>query len=419
MILIGLALCTVDAAGQNTYPWPSTGKVGIGTTAPGYLLDVNSGSTWGTGRFTSGATDTSLFMANTTAGGHNWYMQSSGTGTGSPGGPGSLAFVDNSDANFEPLVLTDTVSYFNGLTFIYNAPNQLTSLNISNNVTTSASFLTFYNSSHVQYNLEEGGPNVSGDGNQTSAHENTLFITTPTNSKGVFFTPFVVNENGDVGLGGVPMYNGNASGTITGAAMVVSTALGNRVGIGTSNPSQTLEVNGTAQFDGTLQGNSGPVQIGTTGISFGGTAQTTAWTGVLCGGDYAESVDVTGDRTSYKPGDVLVIDPATPGKFLKSDEPYSTLVTGVYSTDPGVIGRRQKTPKSADEVPMAMIGIVPTRVSAENGEIHPGDLLVTASTMGYAMRGTDRSRMLGAVIGKALGNLESGSGVIEVAVTLQ
>jgi hypothetical protein len=58
-------------------------------------------------------------------------------------------------------------------------------------------------------------------------------------------------------------------------------------------------------------------------------------------------------------------------------------------------------------------------VSAENGAIRPGDLLVTASKLGYAMKGTDRGKMLGAVIGKALGNLDSGTGVIEVVVTLQ
>jgi hypothetical protein len=35
------------------------------------------------------------------------------------------------------------------------------------------------------------------------------------------------------------------------------------------------------------------------------------------------------------------------------------------------------------------------------------------------MKGTDRSRMLGTVIGKAMGKLDSGTGVIEVLVTLQ
>jgi hypothetical protein len=68
---------------------------------------------------------------------------------------------------------------------------------------------------------------------------------------------------------------------------------------------------------------------------------------------------------------------------------------------------------------MAMVGRVPTKVSAENGPIKPGDLLVTSATLGYAMKGTDRSQMLGAIVGKALGSLESGMGVVEVLVTLQ
>ena len=182
------------------------------------------------------------------------------------------------------------------------------------------------------------------------------------------------------------------------------------LGIGTTTPSAVLEVDGNVK----LTSNSGA------SITFqDGTIQSTAYTGVSCGGDFAESVDVTGDRTKYGPGDVLVIDPDHPGNFLKSVEPYSTAVTGIYSTRPGSVGRRQLTPQSSEEVPMAMIGIVPTKVTAENGPIHAGDLLVTSSMIGYAMRGTDRSRLTGAVIGKALGNLNTGTGVIEMVVTLQ
>lgn len=95
------------------------------------------------------------------------------------------------------------------------------------------------------------------------------------------------------------------------------------------------------------------------------------------------------------------------------------MVAGVFATKPGVIGRREKLVKGADEIPMAMVGIVPTKVSAENGAIRQGDLLVTASTGGYAMKGTDRSRLVGAVIGKAMGSIDAGTGIIEVLVTLQ
>jgi hypothetical protein len=185
---------------------------------------------------------------------------------------------------------------------------------------------------------------------------------------------------------------------------------GGSVGIGTTSPGASLEVNGNVK----LTANSGA------SITFAdGTTQSTAYTGVLCGGDFAESVDVTGRKSEYEPGDVMIADPNYPGKFRKSAEPYSTAVLGVYSTKPGALGRRQTTPRDLNEVPMAMIGIVPTKVSTENGPIRPGDVLVSSSTPGYAMKGTDRNRLTGAVIGKALGRLESGSGVIEVGVTLQ
>lgn len=187
------------------------------------------------------------------------------------------------------------------------------------------------------------------------------------------------------------------------------------VGIGTTAPSQTLEVNGTAQVDGALN-------VSTSGIVFpnGGGTQTAAWTGVLCGGDYAESVDMSGRRTSYEPGDVMVVDPSAPGNFVKASKPYSTLVAGIYSTKSGAVGKRSTDPvRLKKKIPMAMIGIVPTKVSAENGAVGPGDLLITSSTHGYAMKETDRARMTGAIVGKALGSVQSGTGMIEVLVTLQ
>jgi hypothetical protein len=204
--------------------------------------------------------------------------------------------------------------------------------------------------------------------------------------------------------------SGNTFGTNFLQRMIIDTT-GN-VGIGTTTPGAKLEVDGNLQ----LTAGSGA------SLKFqDGTTQSTAWTGTTCGGDYAESVDVSGDRTHYEPGDVIVIDPSAPGKFLKSMEPYSTLVSGIYSTKPGLVGRRQAgDPKSSTtEIPMAMVGIVPTKVSAENGPIRTGDLLVASAMMGHAMKGTDRSMLTGAVIGKALGNLDFGTGVIEVLVTLQ
>ena len=139
------------------------------------------------------------------------------------------------------------------------------------------------------------------------------------------------------------------------------------------------------------------------------------------GADFAESFAVKGSRASYAPGDVLTIDDSSNRQVKLAQEPYSTLVAGIYSTKPGVLASPHDLngKVSAADVPMAVVGVVPTKVSAENGAIHRGDLLVTSSTPGYAMKGTDRARMVGAVVGKALEPLASDKGVIQVLVTLQ
>jgi hypothetical protein len=57
------------------------------------------------------------------------------------------------------------------------------------------------------------------------------------------------------------------------------------------------------------------------------------------------------------------------------------------------------------------------KVDASYGAIQPGDLLVSSDTPGHAMKAQDAK--VGTVIGKALGSLDSGTGVIPVLITLQ
>ena len=139
------------------------------------------------------------------------------------------------------------------------------------------------------------------------------------------------------------------------------------------------------------------------------------------GADFAESMVVSGDRSKYAPGDLLVIDPKKSRQLELAQHAYSTLVAGIYSTKPGMLGSTRAADASAPvgEVPLAVVGVVPCKVTAENGAIHVGDLLVTSSTPGRAMKGTDRSKMLGAVVGKALEPLSGAEGTIQVLVTLQ
>jgi hypothetical protein len=139
------------------------------------------------------------------------------------------------------------------------------------------------------------------------------------------------------------------------------------------------------------------------------------------GADFAESISTIPPRAEYEPGDVLVIATDSDRKFSLSSTPYSTLVAGIYSTKPGVVAtsHRSEDPKLAGEIPMAIVGIVPCKVTTENGPIARGDLLVTSSTPGYAMRGTDKDKLPGAILGKALQSLAQGKGKIEVLVTLR
>jgi hypothetical protein len=139
------------------------------------------------------------------------------------------------------------------------------------------------------------------------------------------------------------------------------------------------------------------------------------------GADFAESMTVSGQRSRYEPGDVVVIQRDASRRVALSAEPYSTLVAGIYSTKPGVLAAPYSIEEShtATDIPLAVVGVVPCKVTASNGSILAGDLLVTSETPGYAMKGTDRGRMLGAVVGKALEPLASGVGLIQVLVTLQ
>lgn len=229
---------------------------------------------------------------------------------------------------------------------------------------------------------------------------------------------FVSNRGGG-DTGGFRFYDYTNSGQTN--PLVTMTGQGD-VGIGTTTPGIVAHSHGQA---GPVLEIAGSVVIrGSLLFGYGsGQPQSEAFVGSTCavGGDYAEAVDILGNRASYEPGEVLVLSSEEGYDVTKSSVPYSRLVAGIYSTRPGYIGRRQlsDSKNATSEVPMAMVGVVPAKASAENGSIHRGDLLVTSSLPGYVMKGTDTTRMLGAVVGKAMGNLDRGTGFIEVLVSLQ
>jgi M6 family metalloprotease-like protein len=172
------------------------------------------------------------------------------------------------------------------------------------------------------------------------------------------------------------------------------------------------------------------------------------------GADVAEYVDV---NEAVEPGDVVELDPHNPKHYRKARTPYSPLVVGVISSNPGLVlglklseqaapqpdlgrllaKRANPSPsiaqigqgtlllsgvsisgvamQSQGERPLlALIGRVPVRATTENGPIRVGDLLTSASKPGYAMRCESAEKCEGAIIGKALEPLEEGEGLILV-----
>ena len=139
------------------------------------------------------------------------------------------------------------------------------------------------------------------------------------------------------------------------------------------------------------------------------------------GADVAEAFDVEGAVASYTPGDVLVISTRSDRTVERSQEPYSTLVAGVYATKPGLLLSEKglKTDMNT-RVPMGVVGVLPTKVTLEGGVIERGDLLVTSSTPGAAMKADPARVQLGQVLGKALQSYDGeGEAVIKVLVSVR
>jgi hypothetical protein len=144
----------------------------------------------------------------------------------------------------------------------------------------------------------------------------------------------------------------------------------------------------------------------------------------VAGSDFAESLPAAGGRGAYEPGDVLVASRELPGGVEKSSVRSDPRAIGVYSTRPGFVGADKDgdTRIDPDEIPVAITGIVPTKVTSENGPIDPGDLLTTSSTPGYAMKATPALvggfpvYPAGTLLGKALGSLRGERGVIKMLV---
>ncbi len=137
------------------------------------------------------------------------------------------------------------------------------------------------------------------------------------------------------------------------------------------------------------------------------------------GGDLAEKFDVSSG--TLEPGTLLVIDENHPGQLKASATAYDSKVAGIVSgaggVNPGLTLHQQGVLEGNTEV--AIAGRVYVKADARTSPIKPGDLLTTSDLPGHAMKATDRQLAPGAIIGKAMTALDSGTGLVLVLVNLQ
>jgi hypothetical protein len=231
------------------------------------------------------------------------------------------------------------------------------------------------------------------------------------------------------------------------------------VGIGTSTPTETLEVNGPSRIDDNdmylragTDGNhglgyrdiingvtiDGPFIYGWNGgalgtqnpqsVSLWWNYEGNVWVSnnlsaasltVRGGADVAEPFPVTGNQV--EPGTVMVIDDANPGQLRRSTQAYDTRVAGIISgaggIQPGLSLQQEGVLDHGQKV--ALSGRVYVLADASMGPIKPGDLLTTSGAPGRAMKAGDHLRAQGAILGKAMTELKEGDGLVLVLVTLQ
>jgi hypothetical protein len=132
--------------------------------------------------------------------------------------------------------------------------------------------------------------------------------------------------------------------------------------------------------------------------------------------DVAETFD---KAEPSEPGAVLVLTQS--GAVAMSTHEYDRKAVGVV---PGAGRYRSAVVLDAqqcsdDRTLVAILGKVYCKVDADAAPIETGDMLTTSNVQGHAMKAVDPARAIGAIIGKALGPLAAGKGLIPILVVLQ
>ncbi|MCL5667136.1 MAG: hypothetical protein M1383_05205 [Patescibacteria group bacterium] len=361
------AIRVTGVGNQNLLLQPyGEGNVSIGTSSPAARLSV------------TGASTVDPFDISSTSGASLLRMTQAGNmGIGSTS-PSSLLSLQGSSAN--PTLPLLTITSSSGDSLFTVLPNG----NVGIGVTNPGKPLSVNGGASFTAPIFTGG-DATG-----------IWMDTPDN-----YTYGVYRLSSKLGI---------KAGLASDADRITIDAANGNVGVGNTGPGQRLHV-GSAASGGNVQVANGWLCVDTddscTGANTAGRIY--ANNGTVVGGvDVAEQYPT---KEILEPGDVAAASGDFPVYVGKASS--TSAVLGIISTKPGILLGGFKAEKfgNATNVPVALSGRVPVKVTNENGDIKPGDYLTASKNFpGYAMKATHS----GQVIGQALENFD---GNPEVAST--
>lgn len=428
-----------------------------GTGSAGSFTINNTGSGSSAIAATTNGTGSTVQISNTNASNPSDALSISTNGAGdaiytiSTGSAPSAGFNINNPSNSSPAVYGQTNGTGQGVAGWSNGTGSAGFFQITN-VNNPSPGLYAETNSGINFS-----PAFLAKSIGTTNSAGGFYITDPTNTFSTVYSEtagsgpagnFVTTGTGSAGYFNINNTSSNVAALVgtTNTNTAVGTGV-NGYATGTAGQGGSFEINNTSNIYSALVGKTngtGSVlflnHVGTSGDiavfqSASANAARIDKTGkgffnggaVTGGADLAEMFDVAGSRNDYEPGDVLVISESADRTVEKSSSANSTKVAGVYATKPGVTLMEKNIEENLDQlVPMGVIGVIPTKVCSENGPIKRGDLLVTSSMQGHAMKAIPviingiSIYPTGAVLGKALENFDAaGTGLIKVLVNVK
>jgi hypothetical protein len=372
----------------------SGGKVGIGTPNPSTPLDILAGGA------AVKLTSSNAFYGSSVS------LVNNSTGQGSSG---AIGFYSGSLAN-----RTGNISANPDGTIHFEAAGSDT-LQLSNGVAKLISGTAFYGPNIVLEN-DLSGQGSSGAISFYSNSANNRTGNISANPDGTMHFEAGGVETMQIQPGGVRLISGTA---YYGPSIAIENDYPGQVASGAIGFYSSSLANRTANIsvttDGTIHLAAGDNDY--TQISPDGTV--TVRVLQISGADVAEPFRIA--SKDIPKGSVVTIDEDNPGQLRLSDHAYDNHVAGILSgangVNSGILLKQQGFNDGGQNV--ALSGRVYALADASYGAIKPGDLLSTSDTPGHCMKVTDHARAQGAIIGKAMGGLKAGKGMVLVLVSLQ